>query len=1132
MECIASRDNDDPRWRDLLDHVRELNDQLVTLADFHLGNNVKAQLTDDKVMRQGTGSTVDACLEVADATCVVMATMRLIAAKHTWEWSFGDQQQKQHGFASHCITRFWFCVNEAQNRACVGNDGSCIVAFKVWERRQDSLRAWMRDVRDGAVGQRRRRCGQRGGCWQKWQHSNGWFRWWEKRFPNSHEFKWITVVKPQTEHVIETRHEKETEHFTKARCEKISFVNFLPLDSLRRTKEPVGRCFPFHASWFFGFSLFRGFPFFDLAEDFDLAVILVSPSDDRLRAVCFAVDFFVALGAAVLNLLCWPFSFFQFEEPTISSDLFSSWFFARCSANWFCSLLLFIHCVNGSGAVQCSSSSFNSHQTKRTSRLPVSPMPTPVILLTGWLLSINLLRVFCFVTLTLKFDKSDSPKIFSGCGWVDGNSFSSKSVFSKCSFCDRISRCNSMLVVESINITAFFVELGTLHHSMTFPWKVWARLRKSGSGWQTVMPFFSSVIRVSFDLSDRSVNWPLAVVTKSWHAKVRFPPNWAAWRSSEFPSFVFALVPFFQIFLGIRCWQWRAVWKSLIKQTFFVTVLKNKRFMKFFMCHFHSSSKGRHVVVGFPNNVFTGQQILGLAHTKSKQMQFNAPCLSAIHPAADRTSASRLWKRGRIQVMGQNCHPWQKITTVNDFLQFQWRECDGVAPCALVFEFFGFEFLCIILMRQWDKVSILDLSHTGWFQLKRRNDKELAICVGHMCDIVEITHTLLTIRWSCHPSDRHQIAFVPVFVSSEAPITDLDGSDGWVFCDKFRIMITIKNGTGCLDIAVRGCCLLQRTMRKVFDEIVSRVIDWSWRRRIDIFVNSRQGPTTALPFVFGGFSGGGIDFSRRTAPGATQFVLAFQGGFQEICSTVFVGCVLIKKPGLLQKQFIGGEFWVGLLQLNQTGQSLHPRSGSLGNMFKSGNATPTFHGRVSTWFGQTVQHYVPHVKESQQDRCFTSWQQQRHHSFFWFYSHLNTHLDHFHLHHSLLDFPCSVLCDWTDSWLTLSSSPCVLGGSRMGEIAKSRTLELALIWFHCLVVPAKSFSLQPRFWSLWWQPSSEFGPPLLPWIDASPTDLLGLVPLQMSCQNSKSCDHCNCGLNSIHCFKVDQNCDVASRTLK
>ena len=89
MEYTATRDNKNPRWNDLLDHAKELNDQLLALANFYLGDNVKARLTDDDMMCRATSSIADACLEVTDATCVIMATMRSIICKHV------DETQRQ-----------------------------------------------------------------------------------------------------------------------------------------------------------------------------------------------------------------------------------------------------------------------------------------------------------------------------------------------------------------------------------------------------------------------------------------------------------------------------------------------------------------------------------------------------------------------------------------------------------------------------------------------------------------------------------------------------------------------------------------------------------------------------------------------------------------------------------------------------------------------------------------------------------------------------------------------------------------------------------------------------------------------------------------------------------------------------
>ena len=80
MECVATRDIDNPHWDDLLEHVKQLNDQLLALAHFYLGK--KKLLTDDDVLPTATSSIADACLEVTDATCVVMATMRSIIHNH------------------------------------------------------------------------------------------------------------------------------------------------------------------------------------------------------------------------------------------------------------------------------------------------------------------------------------------------------------------------------------------------------------------------------------------------------------------------------------------------------------------------------------------------------------------------------------------------------------------------------------------------------------------------------------------------------------------------------------------------------------------------------------------------------------------------------------------------------------------------------------------------------------------------------------------------------------------------------------------------------------------------------------------------------------------------------------------
>ena len=81
-EYTASRDKLNPHWNELLEHVRELNHKLIKLANFYLGNDVMAQLTNENRLAKATSSIASACLEVTDATCVIMATMRSIILKN------------------------------------------------------------------------------------------------------------------------------------------------------------------------------------------------------------------------------------------------------------------------------------------------------------------------------------------------------------------------------------------------------------------------------------------------------------------------------------------------------------------------------------------------------------------------------------------------------------------------------------------------------------------------------------------------------------------------------------------------------------------------------------------------------------------------------------------------------------------------------------------------------------------------------------------------------------------------------------------------------------------------------------------------------------------------------------------
>ena len=73
MEYTVVRDNENPHWNSLLRNVRQLNDELRQLSNYYLGNNVMATITDHEKLPKATSNVANACLEVTDATCVVMA---------------------------------------------------------------------------------------------------------------------------------------------------------------------------------------------------------------------------------------------------------------------------------------------------------------------------------------------------------------------------------------------------------------------------------------------------------------------------------------------------------------------------------------------------------------------------------------------------------------------------------------------------------------------------------------------------------------------------------------------------------------------------------------------------------------------------------------------------------------------------------------------------------------------------------------------------------------------------------------------------------------------------------------------------------------------------------------------------
>ena len=123
MEHSAVRDNENPHWIGLLRHVRQLNDELRQLADFHLGNNMMATITDHEKLPKATSNTANACLEVTDATCVVMATMRAIVKRQKME--SGNIEQDD---ALNCQT-INLIVDRKNSRVCVpNNDMLCVLS--------------------------------------------------------------------------------------------------------------------------------------------------------------------------------------------------------------------------------------------------------------------------------------------------------------------------------------------------------------------------------------------------------------------------------------------------------------------------------------------------------------------------------------------------------------------------------------------------------------------------------------------------------------------------------------------------------------------------------------------------------------------------------------------------------------------------------------------------------------------------------------------------------------------------------------------------------------------------------------------------------------------------------------------
>ena len=77
-------DNNNPKWIGLETLVKNLNEELIKLAEFYFDDETVSVLRQDEgLLSTATLNISKACLEVIDSACVVMATMRLIVKKQS-----------------------------------------------------------------------------------------------------------------------------------------------------------------------------------------------------------------------------------------------------------------------------------------------------------------------------------------------------------------------------------------------------------------------------------------------------------------------------------------------------------------------------------------------------------------------------------------------------------------------------------------------------------------------------------------------------------------------------------------------------------------------------------------------------------------------------------------------------------------------------------------------------------------------------------------------------------------------------------------------------------------------------------------------------------------------------------------
>ena len=123
MECSVVRGNKNPHWKSLLQNVRQSNDKLGQLSNHCLGNNAMATITDHEKLPKATSNTANACLEVTDATCVVMATMRAIIKRQNSESENIDEDDK-----FDCQTRDRFLNGKSIPVLVPNDDVFCVMS--------------------------------------------------------------------------------------------------------------------------------------------------------------------------------------------------------------------------------------------------------------------------------------------------------------------------------------------------------------------------------------------------------------------------------------------------------------------------------------------------------------------------------------------------------------------------------------------------------------------------------------------------------------------------------------------------------------------------------------------------------------------------------------------------------------------------------------------------------------------------------------------------------------------------------------------------------------------------------------------------------------------------------------------